>query len=325
VDIARYPAIGAAQPTPPYDYPFYITDNVFTSRDLTQFVPTSGYGWPMQYPATSGTSNALKAAYTPTAFYASFMPHYNIINPNGAGTGFGYPYQSLNDGTVANIGIRLNAVGSYATTSTPNDTATYNGIVIGEDVMLAGNAGMNMFDTLYEGIYALSSNLTSYNNTFMYMHKPAGPVANPTGDGITAVAPLVTLATGVTTYPKYNLVVSGSATSNQFFDCTRGIGCQQYFNADIENSIIIHSPTTVAAAMGQNAINFLSRRFHNVTMTGNEVTNMQSGLTLNTGMGGGFINQFSGRISVSGNTINSNMGGAPPVAGSGMGIVTGIN
>jgi hypothetical protein len=328
IDINQYPAAGSPQPTPPYNFPFLLYDNVFTSRDLTHFVPTSGYGWPMQYPATSGTATALKAPYTPTATYAAFMPHYNIINPSGAGApGVGYPYQGLNDGTFANLGIKLVNVGSFATDTLPNRAATYNGITIGDDYLYAGNAGINLFDTLCEGIYALHSNLTCYNNTFMYMHSPAAPVANPTANGIDAISTATTpLPVGVTAYPKYNLKVAGNSTptNNQFFDCSKGINCQQYYNVDVENCKVAHSPTTVTAAMGNNGVYFLSRRFHDVTIKGNGITNVLTGITVKTGIGGGYINQFSGNIDISSNTINSNMGGAPPVTGSGMAVITGI-
>ena len=184
IDIKQFPATGSTAPAPPYTYPFLIRNSVFTSRDMSFLYVSSGYGYPMVWSAPSGTATALKAPYTPTL---PLMPPYNVINPTGAGgSGLRYPYTPCNGGSLANIGIKLYNVGAFATSGIPNTPATFSDIVIGDPTLLTGNPGLNLFDTLLEGIYAQFSNFTCYDNAFIYMHKPPASAVPPNLTGLSS-------------------------------------------------------------------------------------------------------------------------------------------
>lgn len=305
----------------PSTYPFLVRNSVFTSRDLKRYNDGTGVYWPHNWPPTAGTSLALKYAWTPTT---PMMPPYNIISPFGAGAisgayGGAYGFLTCKDGTVANIGVQMRYTGAAATTP-GNTPATFAGVVVGDNSAYAGdNTGLNLFDKLIEGVYAYNSNFTCYNNAFMYMYIPSPAFFPPAlnGDGIGAYGD-VNPTTSTGNYNKFSMTVDGSATApvtnNQFYDCYRCVRGWGYYYMNGTNSEMYSVNSAVTHVYYGYYMS--SPRYYQVSLTQNTVSNIPTGIYMETANypGGGAVKQFAGKLDISNNTIQSNLGGATPSA-----------
>jgi hypothetical protein len=92
---------------------------------------------------------------------------------------------------------------------------------------------------------------------------------------------------------------------------------------ELTNSTISNRPSLTATTSGAYGYFVQSARYHDIILSGNTITNVITGIGMNSSLAGGIINQFAGKLSINGNTIQSNLGGFYP--GSGMYVLNGVS
>ncbi len=241
------------------NYPFAITECVFTCRTLT-YTPTS-------WPTTSETSPGLRyiGASTPTSGLVAPYPLQSAIITN-----LKAPYAAQ----YASAGILLNDVGR---------STVYYGIDIGS----ANSASdFNLFDAMTTGIDATNSNVSSINNAFQnalrYDTLVVGPFFNYSVTiGGTAIRSNVTTDLNA----RLNMSATGTystnySVGNRFWDCYRAVHASNLYKLDCNYATFRSTQTTsnVAALSffpGNNGVLNETNRFdHNIRYCNfNNITN----------------------------------------------------
>jgi len=268
-------AIDNVYASSPATYPFSISNTVFTSRDLSTVA-----GYPVTWTATAG----LRSFYDVDS---SYVPPVKIDT--------GYVMQDLKSGGIACAGIRLNNVGDTTGTN-------FAGIVIGDGT---DSTYRNLFDNTGDGIYALNSNLSSYNNLFIRFRRnfivAGGPLPIPLGAGINArVYPanaaksrllLLKLPPGIN-YEK----------DNEFFNCYIAVSATDYWNVHCDQSWMQTDNT--ASSAGYVGYNISSKRYDSIVLVNNFIYNVAKGIAINSNSGTSGYKQ--GAVTVYRNEMNAN-------------------
>ena len=220
-------------------FPSTIRNAVFTSRILNTSVTATNWS------TTNATPANLKVNALPST---SLVPAYALANTTT------YPQANMkvpNQSYYSYYGIYLNNVGSNAG-SFPS-ALTYNDITIGEGT----NASyLNLFDNLYYGIFASTSNFTCVNNAFELMQVyPTTLCFKCPNNGLSQAGTAIyggnsnVASNGYTRaqiiYPGYapntnpGIIANGMpAYNNLFFDCGKAVFLNGYTEVHIAGTDI---------------------------------------------------------------------------------------
>jgi hypothetical protein len=295
-------------------FPATIKNAVFTSR----YLPTSIYGpfggnnW-----ITSATPAGVKTILSEPILQTPYALAYNWTTAN-----LKPPMNTV----VGNYGISLNHVGWSNTNHTSTLPTSYSEIAIGD---ATSTTNLNLFDNLYYGIYAVTSNFTCENNAFENMH--SYPIKNPTGvsypnagTGIYATNNLkeATYSRARVIYPNYSPSINPNTNNanyytpqynNKFYDCVTAVNVQSYqevhvAGADIRSTQVYTSlPNPTIPPAGKNGILVNSPVYTYNYFRYNLITNITNGIafTAGTTTSGIITPQGLGRISADYNNITA--------------------
>jgi hypothetical protein len=223
------------------NFPATIENAVFTSRTLPATLLTNNWTSP-------ATPAALK---TVVSVPSPLQAPYALANTSA------YAFALLkapNQTIYGAYGIYLSNVGISNTNGTSALPSAYNDITIGVQNSFFTGTNLNLFDGLYYGVYANTSNFTCINNSFELLHSylfvgttclkcppPVNPYAGA-GTAIygtnTAISPTNFVYTRAQViYPNYapatnpntnNTAYFTPANNNKFFDCVTGVNTINY-------------------------------------------------------------------------------------------------
>jgi hypothetical protein len=277
------------------NYPFAITNCVFTCRDI----PFTGSPSPIAFPqaATIGGPNS-----TATPFTNSVID--NTTYSQTSTTAF------LKAPFAANVkssaAIRLKEVG--ATLNPQNTVTTYYEFVLG------GLANKNIIDNHRIGVDLIGSNFTSYNTIYQNT-ATFGKGSSGGGIGINATVP----------DERYNnrlrvtSPINNANFGNKFVDCSRAINTFNYFEHLITLNDIRSSqawaPVVLNNHRGQYGVKSITNRYKAYKVSDNTIYNIENGIIMDATFGllniGTIVSsssQYSGQINVDNNTIASQVG-----------------
>lgn len=235
------------------DYPFTISNNVFTNRQFNQYVdpeassPSCSDYYPFKWPTVD---------YLKTATYgeSGYNPVFNIDNFHGFPT-------TLMAGVVAiNSGSTDESVTDHS--DTYYDGVVYNGIVVGDQDK---DELYNLFDTIITGAYVSNSNVKFYNNIFRHTPNPY-PITSGSGVGIHGYQDVTLLAEkkAVQLLPG-----NGEHTNNRFYNCYNAFYSSSCYTFISQNSWV--SATLYDATPTSIGVQNYGFRFVNTTMYGNHI------------------------------------------------------
>ncbi|MBU0487667.1 MAG: T9SS type A sorting domain-containing protein [Bacteroidetes bacterium] len=230
VSISNYQELSAT-------YPFSIRNSIFTSRSLQFNLST----WPV--------SSSLNTIINP----GTLNEQYDIG---------GYPSTLLVSGGRAISGVSLANVGAIQIMG-----PTYYEVVIdGDD----GTGTINIFDSLLNGIDAVNSNFSCYNNAFQNI--VAESTTSQNGYGISAN----NYALGAAIL---RLQVLGN---NYFYNCSRGIDVNGYFDVKINGTNMRSSQLAISGLplelQGDVGVYVKTPYSNVIDISWNELTNIRTGI-----------------------------------------------
>ncbi len=273
-------------------YPFTIVNSVFTCRNIP-FVNNS-ISWPLTstIKATNPTLSPLETPYINNTTYSQ----------TGTNAFLKAPYAWIK----SQKGIYLENIGEMANATSPNPT--YYEMVIGT----TGAQNYNVFDNHAIGIDALNANIKVVNSIFQNTIT-SGNQGAIGGIGIQAIG----------TFAKRNRlqVVAANPSgnfANKFFDCSKAIRSQEYFDNIITNndftSMQVYSSTALNVnKRGKYGVYITSNIFRKIDVSQNTLTNIENGIVFyanNTGTSGG-LGQVSGQVDINYNKIRKSFPGFP--------------
>lgn len=245
-------------------YPFFLTGNVFTCRDIP-FTPNS-----LMWPSTAMVS----ASVIPSTPLATPYIDNAVYSPTSAAAYLKAPYS----GQKSFIGIRLKNVG-YTSGSFVPGGLTYRELVIG-----AGGNSQNILDNKVYGIWAFNANFSSYNNVYQNMVQ-IGKGGSSGSVGIYAVADHGLM--GNLNVNRVRVVPTNTMTgvgNNKFFDCSTGMQIENYsemylMHNDIRSQQVNTAPVTVVNHTGQNGIVCKTGKYVWAEISHNKVYNIENGIS----------------------------------------------
>lgn len=268
------------------NYPFTITNCVFTSRKLPSLLLS---GLTTNVLKTLSNTGVLEPPYINNSLYQPTFPLGSSIYPNS-----GITLQHI--GTTTNVNL-----------ASPNNTPVYHELEIGSGIAQE----FNLFDNLQVGIDMLNTNLTCHNAVFQNTVVQGGI-------GIRANA-LKDRNTRCRLIPAMNGTNPINGTHNRFYNCKRGIESKDYFEMQVERasfrSMQVSNPAA-SSLIGDFGYRGTSNRFHLYNINQDTFYNIGNpvaffGTQNNTPFTGTAITQYSGDINVNENFIRPH-----PVVGS---------
>jgi hypothetical protein len=274
----------------PATYPISVENTVFTARDLSSYT-----SYPMSWPTAASLKmeTSITAATPPLSIESYALANTKLFN------------------IPSYYGIYLENVG-YT-----NAKATYYAEVqIGNG---SADSRRNLFDHMSDGIFAYTTNLSSYNNWFAraYPLPPLTPLSSksPLGYGIHF---LVEETPILLPENKCRLKVVGMVsnqppgTQNRFYDCYKGISMNNCWRAECTNSIIQTSNTsTYTGLKSPMGIYANAGRYEQYDLNNNKIYNVPIGIyTFSTTPGGvAPRSPLLGTVNILNNLITDQPGG----------------
>jgi len=277
-------------------YPFSISNSVFTCRDIP-FTPNT-LTWPL--------TSAIKATYSPSSPLISPYINPAVYSETNANAYLKNPLS----GQKSHVAIKMTSVGY---TLNPSTTPTYYEIKIGAN----GASTFNVFDDHCACIDASDVNFTCVNNVF----QNTVFVSNGHGGGQGSIGINATSKT----YHRIQAIAGvASHYYNKFFNCMDAIVTDGYFE-NIFRYCDFRSTQSNSGApymqiyhVGRTGINISTDRFRNINVSNNSAFNIESPVIFNASFGdftlGGtnYTNsQYSGSVSIQSNTIRPNLSSYP--------------
>lgn len=278
-------------------YPFYITGNVFTCRDIP-FVPNS-----LTWPSTA----AVSASVIPASPLQTPYIDNAVYSPTNAAAFLKAPYA----GQKSFIGIKLQNVGYTS------GTFTIGGLTFRE-LQIGNGTSMNIIDNKVYGIDAFNTNFTSYNNVYQNMVR-IGKGGSSGSVGIQARGVLLSagaFGNRIRVIPTNTLTGNGN---NKFFDCSTSISVTDYtdiellFN-DIRSTQVNTAPTSIINHTGLNGISCSTGKYILADINNNKLYNIENGIVFNatkvlTSLFPLNYQQISGQLNINNNVIQPHLPG----------------
>jgi len=292
------------------NFPATIRNAVFTCRTLPSSIGGS-FGW-----STPATPSALKTTVSVPALQAPYAlantPSYSLTTmkaPNQIAASY-YGVFLSNVGSSSHDGTGLPLLG----------TMTYNEISIGNGT---NTLYLNLFDGIYAGIYAQTSNFTCVNSAFDKMrteskHSSFQPAGQGTGIyGINGGLNNYLYTRANVIYPGYSAnVLPGSypnppAFNNKFYDCVYAAQIYGYQETNIAGTDVRSTQTYPSSlnAEGQYGFYLSSPIWRFNYLRYNRITNIANGIVYIADV----INssQQAEKVNTDYNTITANFGNTP--------------
>lgn len=268
------------------DYPFTISNSIFTNRQFNQYVdpeassPSCSDYYPFKWPTVD---------YLKTATYGEtgYNPVFNIDNFPGFPTTLMVGVAAVNSGTTDESATDHSDI--YY------DGVAYYGIVVGDQDK---DQLYNLFDTIIAGAYVSNSNVRFYNNIFRHTPNPY-PITSGSGVGIHAYqdVTLLTQKKAVQLLPG-----NGERTNNRFYNCYNAFYSSSYYTFISQNSWVsatLYDATPTSIGVQNYGFRFVNTMYGNHIMENNNFRNLYGSIVSAIPS---CANPY-GRIRIKGNTI----------------------
>lgn len=275
-------------------YPFTIINSLFTCRDIPFTINNNT--WPLTSTvkaATNPITSPLQTPYINNTTYSPSNANAFLKNPLA--------------GQKSQTGIYLNKVGN---TINPGTAPTYYEIAIGT----TGANNYNVFDNHLVALYGLNTNVKIANSVFQNAIT-TGKAGTVGGIGIQVLSQEIN-------NNRLQVVAANAAGIffNKFFNCSRSILSQDYFeniikNNDFRSTQINPAPATTLFQPGKYGITITSCRYRAVTVTSNKLYNIENPIAFSASVGffnvgsGNNSGQYSGQVNINSNTIRQHLPG----------------
>ena len=306
----------------PYNtnFPDSIKNAVFTSRTLP-FTNSGVYGWstpatPQNVKSIVAVSNVLQTPYK-LAHVAAYTPQ-KMKAPN------------QNDYSV--YGVYLSNVGLGNTNGTAILPASYSDITIGSTKNVINNGSLNLFDGLYYGIYANTSNFTCRNNAFELLQYITCRKCTYPNMGTAIYAANTSLSSTSQVYTRGRVIYPGYAPAtnpntnnsnyyappynNKFYDCVRAVNSINYTELHVAGTDIRSmqsklniQPNSALNTVGLYGILAGSSTYKYNYFRYNLITNINTGISFTAGNINGA--QSLGLVSADYNNITAYFNASP--------------
>ena len=274
--------------TAPTNYPFAVTNTVFTGRYLNSY-PSYPLAWP--------TAQALKNS---VAVSSPYMAPYAVQSYTGAAC------HNDTSGHILTMGMYLGGIG---TGTYPN----YGSVEIGQPtpdfVSLGAPTLFNLFDTLNYGIDAVNSNLALTNNAFAHINKSAGVT------GTSAATGGVGVYTSSNDNNFYCLNVARSTSGsgrfadtsiNTFWNCNYGVYSLNYYHVLGTESKMVTTQSNATSIAGSTYGYYVQTYiWDTVNLSFNNIINVANGIAVLTPGGWNPSSGVPGQITVNNNNIRA--------------------
>lgn len=275
-------------------YPFTVINSLFTCRDIPFTINNNT--WPLTSivkAATNPITSPLQTPYINNTTYSQSNANAFLKNPLA--------------NQKSQTAIYLNKVGN---TINPGTTPTYYEIAIGT----TGANNYNMFDNHLVALYGLNTNVKVVNSVFQNAIT-TGKAGTVGGIGIQVLSQEIN-------NNRLQVVAANPAGIffNKFFNCSRSILSQDYFeniikNNDFRSTQVNPAPATTLFQPGKYGITITSCRYRAVTVTSNKLYNIENPIAFSASVGffnvgsGNNNGQYSGQVNINSNTIRQHLAG----------------